>query len=339
MGKRLTENLSSLYINAANRLKPKHARQKIVAYVESYDDIAFWRSLLADYEDDTRYFEVMLPSQSSLAKGKKSVLMNRLGNRLGTHMIACVDSDYDYLLQGSTSTSRYMLRCPYILQTYAYAIENFRCYAEGLHEVCVAATLNDHRVLDFTAFMQLYSEIAHPLFVWSIWFYRCNNLSEFPLLEFCSYVRLDHVNVHRPEAGLEAMNKRVARKLRDLERRHPEARKEVEALQKELTALGVTPQNTYLFIQGHHIQDNVVMRLLAPVCGLLRREREQEIDHLALHELQRQNELTAYRHSQQSVEEVLAKSIHYKHSPLYKKIQRDVEQLLQETGRAARSGQ
>ena len=49
MGKRLTENLSSLYIGAANSLKPKQAKRKIVAYVESYDDISFWRSLLAEY--------------------------------------------------------------------------------------------------------------------------------------------------------------------------------------------------------------------------------------------------------------------------------------------------
>ena len=61
MGKRLSDNLSSLYIGAANRLKPKKARRKIVAYVESYDDVSFWRTLLGEFEDDTRYFEVMLP--------------------------------------------------------------------------------------------------------------------------------------------------------------------------------------------------------------------------------------------------------------------------------------
>ena len=38
MGKRLSDNLSSLYIGAANRLKPKKARRKIVAYVESYGE-------------------------------------------------------------------------------------------------------------------------------------------------------------------------------------------------------------------------------------------------------------------------------------------------------------
>ena len=176
MGKRLTENLTSLYIGAVNNLKPKHANRKIVAYVESYDDISFWRSLLAEYEDDTRYFEVMLPSKRSLAKGKKTVLMNQLGTKLGENMIACVDSDYDYLLQGRTHTSRYIIESPYVMQTYAYAIENFHCYAEGLHEVCVMATLNDHALIDFSAYMKLYSQIAYPLFIWSVWFYRKNIL-------------------------------------------------------------------------------------------------------------------------------------------------------------------
>lgn len=160
MGKRLSDNLSSLYIGASNRLKPKKARHRIVAYVESYDDISFWRSILSDFEDDTLYFEVMLPSNKSLNKGKKSVLMNQLGARLGQNMIACVDSDYDYLLQGVTSTSRQINQSRYVFQTYAYAIENYQCYAEGLHEACVMATLNDHPLVDFVAFMTMYSQIA-----------------------------------------------------------------------------------------------------------------------------------------------------------------------------------
>ena len=65
MGKRLTENLSSMYIGAANRLKPKKSRHRIVAYVESYDDVAFWRSIFADFEDENCYFEVMLPSNKT----------------------------------------------------------------------------------------------------------------------------------------------------------------------------------------------------------------------------------------------------------------------------------
>lgn len=328
MGKRLTENLSSLYIGAANSLKPKRAKRKIVAYVESYEDISFWRSLLSEYEDSTRYFEVMLPSNNSLAKGKKTVLMNQLGEQLGENMIACVDSDYDYLLQGATNTSRYINNNPYVLQTYAYAIENYHCYAEGLHEVCVTATLNDHKLVDFPVFMKLYSQIAYPLFVWSVWFYRKHKLSEFSLLDFCAYVKLEHVNLRQLEYSLEAMRKKVNRKLRSLEKNHPNAIAEIEAMKKEFRKLGVFPDNTYMFIQGHHIMDNVVMRLLVPVCTVLRREREEQIHALALHSMQLQNELTSYQRSLIGVEVVIHKNTNYRQSFLYGKIRKDIENLL-----------
>lgn len=328
MGKRLTENLSSLYIGAANSLKPKHARRKVVAYVESYEDISFWRSLLADYENENLYFEVMLPSANSLAKGKKTVLMNQLGKQLGENMIACVDSDYDYLLQGRTQTSQYINNNPYVFQTYAYAIENYHCYAEGLHEVCVTATLNDHSLIDFPAFMKLYSQIAYPLFIWSVWFYRKHNLSEFSLLDFCSQVKLDHVSIRHLERSLEVMAKKVNRKLHELERKHANALHEIEEMKSEFKTLGVYPENTYMFIQGHHIMDNVVLKLLVPVCTILRREREQQIHELALHNIQLHNELVSYQRSQVGVELVIHKNPNYRNSPLYHMIQQDVERFL-----------
>ena len=328
MGKRLSENLSSLYIGAANKLKPKCSRRKIIAYVESYDDISFWRTLLGEYENETRYFEVMLPSFTTLAKGKKSVLMNELGPQLGQNMIACVDSDYDYLLQGATHTSRYIINNKYVFHTYAYAIENYQCYAEALHEVCVMATLNDHPLVDFVAFMRMYSQIAYPLFIWSVWFYRKHNLSEFSLLDFCSYVKLDRVSVYHPERSLESMSRRVRRKLLELERRHPKALEEIEAMKGEFAKLGVNEDNTYMFIQGHHIMDSVVMRLLVPVCNVLRRERETEIKELAEHNMQFHNELTSYQRRQLGVDIVLRKHTSYKLSPLYKKLEADIERFL-----------
>lgn len=328
MGKRLQDNLSSLYIGAANRLKPKRARNRIVAYVESYDDISFWRSVFADFEDEHFYFEVMLPSNKSLCKGKKSVLMNDLGSRLGQNMVACVDSDYDYLLQGVTSTSRQINESRYIFQTYAYAIENFQCHAESLHEACTMATLNDRPLVDLVGFMTLFSQIAYPLFIWSVWFYRKRNLNEFSLLDFCSYVRLDHVSVHRPEDALRAMQKRVRNKLADLERRHPKALDEIESMKAEFTYLGVTPENTYLFIQGHHIMESVTMKILTPVCNALRREREEEIKRLAEHHTQYRNELTCYERSLLPVDVVLRKHTGFKDSPVYKKLEKDIRDFL-----------
>ena len=156
-----------------------------MAYVESYDDIAFWRTRLAELENEERYFQVMLPSATSLAKGKKMVLMNTFyTTELGRSLIACVDSDYDFLLQGATNVSRKINRNPYIFQTYGYAIENFHCFAESLHEVCVQATLNDRYILDFPAFLKRYSQIAYPLFLWNVWFYRQHDTHTFPMYDF-----------------------------------------------------------------------------------------------------------------------------------------------------------
>lgn len=100
MATSLKHNLTSAYLDAADRLSPKKARRRIVAYVESYDDIAFWRTLLSEFENEEHYFEVMLPSSRSLAKGKKMALNHIFrAEQLGKSLIACVDSDYDFLLQ------------------------------------------------------------------------------------------------------------------------------------------------------------------------------------------------------------------------------------------------
>ena len=118
MSKRLRDNISSQYFDAANRLKPKTARQRIVAYVEAYDDVFFWRTVLSRFENEKRYFEVILPTRvGKLERGKKAAMMKLLSDKVGRNMIACVDADYDYLTQGASETSRQMLQNPYILHT------------------------------------------------------------------------------------------------------------------------------------------------------------------------------------------------------------------------------
>ena len=53
MARRLRDSITSQYIEAANRLNSRQSRRRIVAYVESYDDIFFWRSVLSRFENDS----------------------------------------------------------------------------------------------------------------------------------------------------------------------------------------------------------------------------------------------------------------------------------------------
>ncbi|WP_071147099.1 DUF4435 domain-containing protein [Bacteroides ihuae] len=329
MAKTLIENLNSSYFSAAHQLYSKKVRRKIVAYVESYDDVAFWRMLLEEFETDEYYFEVMLPSATSLSKGKKMVLMNILNvDELGKSLIACVDSDYDFLLQGATATSRKINDSKYVFQTYTYAIENYFCYADALHEICVQSTLNDRRLFDFNDFMKRYSQIAYPLFLWSVWFYRQHDTHTFPMNDFNSYVRIRDFNFRHPEYALERMQKEVSSKLSQLRRHFPGLVTQIDTLAEELKQLGLIPETTYLYIQGHHIMDNVVLKLLAPVCAALRRERELEIQRLAEHEEQYRNELASYENSQISAEVMLRRNGKYKELYLYKSLQDDVRAFM-----------
>lgn len=329
MAKRLRDNVTSSYFEAAHLLYSKKARRKIRAFVESYDDISFWKMIFDEFPSDKYEFQVMLPSSDSLAKGKKMVLMNTLNvDELGKSMIACVDSDYDFLLEDTTSTSRKINGNRYIFQTYAYAIENHRCFAKGLHEACVQATLNDRKIIDFEKFLEEYSKIVYPLFLWNIWFYRHHDNHTFSMTDLNSCTIIRNVHLSHPETSLKRVEQEVQKMLSHLEHQFMDYADSVHALGKKLEKFGLKPQTTYLFMQGHHIMDDVVMKLLNPVCAELRREREEEIRRLAAHEEQFRNEMTAYEHSMVSVDVALKRNNASKDLFLYRWLCQDIESFL-----------
>ena len=320
---------NSDYISALNSLNGKRARRKIVAYVESYDDVTFWSALLRQLETEDFYFEVMLPSSSSLGKGKKVALSNELGERLGECMIACVDADYDYLMQGITPTSQQLRESPYVFHTYVYAIENYHCYAPALADVCVSATLNDRRFFDFEAFLTAYSRIVWPLFVWNVWVYRYGGYKQFSLVDFARLVAISDVNLYHPELQLEALRHRVNSKIARLQKAHPEGKKTYKPLAAQMLELGLTPETTYLFMRGHDVQDGLVQPLVQKVCEQLRREREREIRTSAVHRTQLQNELSGYQHAAIPCEGVLRRHRGYSSCLWYQRIQDDVRHFLE----------
>lgn len=332
MSKRLRDNINSNYFEAANALTSKKARHRIVAYVESYDDIYFWRTVLSEFENDKRYFEVMLPSKINLSRGKKSVLMNFLeGAPLGKDMIACVDADYDYLIQGCTAQSKRVLESPYVFHTYVYAIENYQCYAPSLHNVCVSVTLNDHRIFDFREYFRQFSEAIFPLFVWSIMLYRNGNYPKFTITDLNRIADPGGFNVQHPEPSIANVRRKVHTKINELQRLFPGAKEEYLKTKEDIKALGVTPQTTYLYIQGHHLFDTVVSPIMSKVCNLLRQERQNEIYHASAHKTQKRNEMSCYENSLQDIKVMLKKNTGYMVSEQFRRLQDDVRNYLDQT--------
>ena len=316
MAKRLTDNINSQYFEAINKMTPKKARRRIVVYVESYDDVFFWRSVLGRYEDDKLTFDIMLPSRNQhLDRGKKAAISNMLKG-VGRDMIACVDADYDYILQGATEMSRQMLENPYIFHTYAYAIENFQCYAKGLHETCVMVTLNDHRIFNFERFLQSYSQTIWPLFVWHVVFLQRRKMTmHFDMCEFNKVVVLPSVRIQNPKWAIEYLSKKVRAKMFQLERRFPKLKDALPETERMLRDLGINDNNTYLYIQGHHLFDLVVSPVVQTVCDILRNEQENDIRDRAVHSEQARTEIACYENSLGKVKMMMKKNTYYQFSP------------------------
>ena len=246
-------------------MRIEDGRRLVKVFVEGYEDVAFWRGIFDHFINPYLRFEISVPTREDLPKGKK-VLINNADNA-SELMLLCMDSDFDYLFEGATETARIVNDAPFLFHTYAYATENYLCYAPSLHNVCVKATKNDTRIFSFERFMADYSRTIYPLFLWYAYSAQLSHESVFTLAEFRSAVRLGYVDIrHNGEYTLSWLQRNVERRCEALNRDNPDMGDRLDSLAKKLESRGVTRDNCYLYMHGHTLMDNVVMPLLTSVC-------------------------------------------------------------------------
>ncbi|MDE7085595.1 MAG: DUF4435 domain-containing protein, partial [Prevotella sp.] len=189
-------------------------------------------------------------------------------------------------------------------------------------------TLNDHRIFDFEDYLRQYSEAVFPLIVWSVWAYRTGQHTKFSLSDFSRVVDPSGFSLSDPQPSIVHLRRKVGTKIHQLQQQFPDAKEAYLKTKEDVKALGVTPQTTYLYIQGHHLFDTVMVPILNKVCNRLRQERQDEIYRTAQHYTQRRNEMSCYEHSLQDIRQMLKKNTGYMLSEQFQRIQRDVEAYL-----------
>ncbi len=310
---------------------PADPDQRLVkVYVEGYEDVAFWRGIFDHFHNPYLRFEISVPDRGDLPKGKK-VLMGMIPQS-SEEMILCVDSDFDYLFAGQTEQSRQVADARFMFHTYAYATENYLCYAPSLHNVCVKATKNDTRIFDFVKFMDEYSRIIYPLFLWYAFSARLSTEHVFPLVDFKASVRLGYLEIeNNGERTLEWLRRNVTKREELLRRRNPRMIEPMKEFEEQLRQRGVRPENTYLFMHGHTLMDNVVMVLLNTVCEKLRDMSIARITASQKQGVALKNEMSNYTNSLRSIRDVLLDNENYTKCPLYRSLQRDIERYIART--------
>ena len=302
----------------------------VKVFVEGYEDVAFWRSIFDNFTNPYLRFEISVPTRNDLPKGKK-VLLNNAHNASET-MLLCMDSDFDYLLSDDDAQSRMIAENPFMFHTYAYATENYLCYAPSLHNVCVKATKNDTRIFSFERFMADYSRTIHPLFLWYVYSASRHTENVFPLADFKAAVRLNYLDI--PNNGkntIDWLARQVARREQALAAEHPDMAADMERFDLYLRSKGVEPELTYLFMHGHTLMDNVVMIILHDVCEKLRQLSIAKIITSSKEGLALKNEMSNYKNTLRSIRDVLLDNDNYTSCPLYKLLKADIQNYIDTT--------
>jgi hypothetical protein len=311
----LIDKITSDFFEAQNALN-KSKGIVIEVYVENEDDIPFWKDIFERCELQTKIHPA---SKTSLDRGKTEVLKQI--NDVGKMKILCVDSDYDYLLQGYTDVSKIVNDNPYVFQTYTYSIENFKCYAESLHGVVVKATLQDEQLFDYVGFLKSYSSIIYDLFIYSL-HHEKEQSKSFTMADFSNTIKLlEQVDVSSSKQ-LKKLKESVEKKIATLDQISD---KQISQFKEALQSLGVTPENTYLFIKGHTLYENVVCMFLKPIERYLRSKQFKQISELKKDDEEATDRRNQYKKSLIDIEFVLRHNTNYYDCFLMKKILSDIE--------------
>ena len=310
---------------------PADPDQRLVrVYVEGYEDVAFWRGIFDHFQNPYLRFEISVPDRGDLPKGKKVLL--GMVPRSSEELLLCVDSDFDYLFAGRTEQSKEVNGARYMFHTYAYATENYLCYAPSLHNVCVKATKNDTHIFDFVRFMHEYSCTIYPLFLWYAFSAQLASENVFPLVDFKQSVRIGYLDLEENGARTLAwLRRNVEKRERLLQQRNARMIEPMREFEEQLRSRGLKPENAYLFMHGHTLMDNVVLVLLNTVCEKLRQMSIARITASEKRGVALKNEMANYTNSLRSIRDVLLDNENYTKCPLYRRLQRDIERYIVRT--------
>ena len=338
----LVDNISSDYLGGFANLSPKSKAKLVVVYVEGDEDISFWRNILDKYETTKVKFEIFLPSRDSLTKHKQAALSRSVDllelKGTGKFLLICVDSDYDYLLneyytrESKKIISKEINENIYILQTYSYSMENLKCFSKSLRCICVNATNNDKEPIDFINFLSEYSNIVYDLLLWNLYFYSVGLDNEFFISDFCPYLKINKYNDNDLSYGLNKLKQNIDIKIKELEKDHPDFIEKVQILGENLIEYGLNRDESYLFVKGHTLFDNVVLILLKFFGKKLKTEKFNKIKELARHKEEKDTNINSYinqtKNLDQQIETLLIKNNNFTDCYLFKKIEADIKKYV-----------
>lgn len=222
-------------------------RVEKVVLVEDSSDKPFWKYTLDKFVEGRYEFFPFVNYPTYNTTGK-SALMKYYSPYADADFIICRDSDYDYLLKNPDISQ------PFIFQTYTYSFENYHCFSQGLKGVFQKTVNTDGVNFDFEWFLKEYSICIYELLIQSLW---------------VASRQSENVIEIKKKLGRDIMLPKYF-KSKSIEEILSDFKAHIEHIlnnniqptddfRNRIIALGLTPENAYLFARGKNVYSNIVV--------------------------------------------------------------------------------
>ena len=302
---------------------------RVTVEVEDTIDRDFWGDLLGelcpekDFHFDP-YHTILNEDGSSERTGKGKSQIIKASADFNAWHIGCVDSDYDWILSDYTDVGKTISGNKYLLQTYAYSIENLMCLSCTLEDLCRENT-EEATEFDFDDYLTRLSKAVYPLLVWSTYLCSKGN-QDFTQTSWREVL----VNTEKDlEASLAIIEAKAKAKIEEFDKKYADEISDKEGFELDnISMKDVTDDETYLYVRGHELFDQILNSVLIPIMIDLWNQHRETLKESDLDEDACKNALREYQKKVKPVKTLLSKNYRYKNNTLiYKKIWADVMQI------------
>lgn len=274
-----------LVVEAA--LRSSLSLPKVYVYVEDDTDIVFWRSILNKYENkysfdiSTYIVHSLIKAKRGLTKSEfrgKDYMMNDVKSNklsLGTHKIVCIDADYDLIVNDHHKYTQKMRDNQYVITTYWHSVESFRCAPQNVKLFYELLTLVSRSNINFDKIFKEVSILIYPL-LQRLLISLERGENEYTISACANDIK----KLQFDNTGISLVSqKNIKHEIETHEEYIEKHAKIWTKIEKKLSLMGVNAENCYLMIQGHCLEEKIVIPMLEYVVDKERKNKENLIEH------------------------------------------------------------
>lgn len=299
-------------------------------FIESDRDRVFWEDFLHSHGVSDKYKITTGSQEKPLARGKAIFSLKAFKNAT-KDLVYAIDSDFDYIAPKRSDIAVAINENPYVLQTYAYSIENIKFQADCLNTSVGKIKYSVRHNYLFNDFIERYSKIIFPFL--SRYFYLLNKRNavvderEFHkriIPDKSCLLRAYFDNDWSPlECAISNVEEVFGTDLLG---------DDYNLFVKYLSESGLNEANSYMYISGHGYFEGIVKPIVNEISIRVAKKARMAVPNkqdIGDKEYGgRMREVTNFFRENCKIDTILDSCEEFKHTSIYKKISRDVSAII-----------